>query len=102
MSLVRLEALASKHQLQNFGTLATTPEDDIGTGTLMLLGPSEPGFWSHVTAEPEFDDNAPDPLDRWSRRSITDIARQVGGRAYFPFGLPHRPFVAWALRSGHA
>ena len=102
MSLATLEALASGHHLENFGTLAARPEDQIGRGTLVLLGPAEPGFWAHVTAEPEFKDGSPDPMDRWSRRVVAQIARRVGGTALFPFGTPVRPFVSWALRSGRA
>lgn len=72
-----------------------------GTGTLLLLGPGEPGFWSRVTASPEFADGAADPLDRWSRRVIGDLARALGGTALFPFGgPPWLPFLDWATRSG--
>lgn len=74
-----------------------------GTGTLVLLGPAEPGFWAHVTAGPEFADGRPDPLDRWSRRVIGRLACGLGGKALFPFGgPPWQPFHAWALRSGRA
>ena len=69
--------------------------------TLLLLGPSEGGFWDHVRQQEEFLDAAPDPLDRWSRRTITALAAHYGGQAYFPFGgPPHRPFHRWALQSG--
>jgi ferredoxin len=72
-------------------------------GTLALLSPDEPGFWPHVEASPEFRDGAPDPLDRWSRRTIEALAAKVGGMAVFPFGgPPWHPFFAWALRSGRA
>ena len=29
-------------------------------------------------------------------------ADAIGGRAFFPFGTPHQPFLRWALRSGRA
>lgn len=102
MSIAELEALASGHCLENFGCLPALPQDAVGSGTLVLLGPAEPGFWKHVTAQREFADGAPDPMDRWSKRVISDIAVQIGGTALFPFGTPHRPFVSWALRSGRA
>lgn len=74
-----------------------------GTRTLVLLGPAEPGFWAHVTAQPEWADGRPDPLDRWSERAVGAIARACGARALFPFGgPPHHPFHTWALRSGRA
>ena len=38
-----------------------------------------------------------DPLDRWSRRLIERLARELGGRALFPFGgPPFLPFQRWA------
>jgi ferredoxin len=74
-----------------------------GTRTLVLIGPREPGFWAHMTAQPEWADGAPDPIDRWSRRVIGRLACDLGGKALFPFGgPPWHPFQAWALRSGRA
>jgi hypothetical protein len=74
-----------------------------GTNTLILLGPGEPGFWAHVTATPEFLDNAPDPLDRWSRRTIETWASELDATAMFPFGLPpYRPFIRWAEETGRS
>lgn len=72
-----------------------------GGETVLLLSPDEPGFWAHVTAQPEFRDDAADPLDRWSARVIGALATDLGGRAVFPFGAPpFAPFYSWALRSG--
>lgn len=99
--LADLERRAEPEHLEVLGALNVTAEDGVGhSGTLCLLGPHEPGFWSHVTAAPEFAEGAPDPMDRWSSRVIGSIAQDVGGEALFPFGDPVRPFVSWALRSG--
>lgn len=102
MSLAALREKVSEHFLADFGTLAAHPRDGIGEGTLVLLGPAEPGFWPHVTAQPEFIDGRPDPLDRWSRRVIHALALAVNGTAYYPFGEPLRPFFSWAIESGRA
>ncbi|MDG4650227.1 ferredoxin [Roseibacterium sp. SDUM158017] len=88
-----------------FGAFHPGPDDHApdGVETLLLLGPGEPGFWAHVTSEPEFTDGAPDPMDRWSRRVIGGMACDLGGKALFPFaGPPWHPFIAWAKRSGRA
>ena len=70
-----------------------------GTRALLMLGPSEPGFWAHLTAQPEW--GGPDPVDRWSRRVIGRIACDLGAKALFPFGgPPYHPFYQWALRTG--
>jgi len=91
-----------RDQLVVLGGFVTGPDENLpqNTATLLLLGPLEPGFWPHVTAQPEFD-GAPDPLDRWSKRVIEALAKEWAGVALFPFGgPPHHPFHRWALRSG--
>ncbi|WP_406647639.1 ferredoxin [Aliisedimentitalea scapharcae] len=41
------------------------------------------------------------PIDRWSKRVIGTLAKQMGAQAHYPFGgPPHAPFVSWALDSG--
>lgn len=70
-----------------------------GTRTLLMLGPAAPGFWAHLTAQPEWGDA--DPVDRWSRRVIGRLACDLGAKALFPFGgPPYHPFYQWALRTG--
>lgn len=97
--------IAARHRLAIFGGFHPLPEDGLpaDTSTLLLLGHAEPGFWPHVTAEPEFTDGRADPLDRWSRRIIGRMACDLRAKAHFPFGgPPWKPFMRWALRSGRA
>lgn len=108
LSPINLSALDDRlrtHQLQVMGGfLCEAEEPDLpdGTRTLILVGPREPGFWPHITTQPEWD-GAPDPIDRWSRRVIGGLACDLGAKALFPFGgPPWRPFQSWALRSGAA
>lgn len=92
------------HWLAVLGGFAPEPNDGSlppGTRTLLLLGPAEPGFWPHLTAQPEWQDGQPDPVDRWSRRVIGRLACDLGGKALFPFGgPPWHPFTRWALQTG--
>jgi len=100
-----IAAWMGPHRLGVFGAFHLTPDDGLPEGlqTLILLGPEEPGFWAHLTGQPEWRDGEPDPVDRWSRRVIGTLACDLGGKAYFPFGgTPYRPFFQWALRSGRA
>jgi hypothetical protein len=100
---VSLTDTLAAHHLTVLGGFHPTDEDAAppGTQTLLMLGPLEPGFWAHVTAEPEWQDGEADPLDRWSRRVIGRIACDLGGKALFPFGgKPYHPFHRWALRTG--
>jgi len=78
----------------------TAPHED---GTVVLLGPEGSSFWAILKASSEWRDGQPHPVDRWSRRVITDFASNIGGRAVFPFGgPPHAPFFTWAAASGRA
>jgi hypothetical protein len=56
--------------------------------------------WNAFAASPEASDGFADPLDRWSRRLIESLARELGGRALFPFGgPPFLPFQRWTQRA---
>jgi hypothetical protein len=104
MTLDEIADRAAKQWLMVMGAFSPGAGDGLPAdiATLVLLGPAEPGFWAHVTAEPEWD-GAPDPVDRWSRRVIGRMACDLGGKAYFPFGgPPWRPFIRWAQRTGRA
>ncbi len=94
---------AARDHLDIFGAFHTAPEDGCTPGTMILLSPLEPGFWTHVSCAPEFSDGAPDPIDRWSSRVVGALAETLGGSAHFPFGgPPYAPFIAWAKRTGRA
>ncbi len=102
MTLDAINDALRPHTLAVLGGFHAIPADALpkGTRTLLLIGPAEPGFWAHVTAQPEWD-GAPDPIDRWSRRVIGHLACGPGAKALFPFGgPPYKPFQAWALRTG--
>jgi hypothetical protein len=102
MNLTAVADRAARDHLADFGAFHTNEADGLGAATLVLLAPLEPGFWDHVSGQPEFGDGESDPLDRWSIRAITRIAGEFGGTALFPFGEPVQPFITWALRSGRA
>lgn len=75
-----------------------TPE---GCKTLLMLGPDEPSFWPAFNNSPEWQDGAPDPMDRWSGRVIGSWASDIEATPLYPFGgPPFEPFYSWALRTG--
>lgn len=68
--------------------------------TVILVGNTGSTFWSVFRRSPEFRDGLAHPLDRWSERVITGLARELGGHAVFPFkGPPFYPFQQWARRA---
>ena len=72
-----------------------------GDSTITLIGPDEPAFWSIFITSPEYKDDQPAPMDRWSRRVIGDLAETFKAEALFPFrGPPYAPFFTWAKQTG--
>lgn len=68
--------------------------------TLVLVGFTGRESWAGFVSSPEATDGKPDPLDRWSRRTIGAIATTFGATALFPFdGPPWAPFQRWAQKA---
>lgn len=72
-----------------------------GDHTITLIGPDEPQFWDIFCTSPEYHDGVDAPLDRWSKRVITEIAARFDAEPLFPFGgPPFAPFFTWAKQTG--
>lgn len=72
-SISALTLRLAEARLEVLGGFTVAEDEDglpAGTRTLLMLGPAEPGFWPHLTTQPEWQDRQPDPVDRWSRRVI--------------------------------
>ncbi len=83
------------------GAFHPEPDDGVPDGlrTLVLLGPADMVMWTAYRGSAVSHDGLPDPLDRWSRRVIGQLAEQLGAVALFPFdGPPWHPFQRWASR----
>jgi hypothetical protein len=71
-----------------------------GVETIVLLGMAGREGWQAFAASPEARDGRADPLDRFSRRAISVLARRFAATALFPFdGPPYHPFQQWAARA---
>ena len=101
-----LEAAVTAAGLVARGVIRVTPEDALGDivpgrpiVSVLLVGWRGRAGWAAFAASGERRDGAADPLDRWSRRVIGEIAAAQGGRALFPFeGPPWWPFQRWGMR----
>ena len=85
------------------GELQVTDDDPVPkeAQSILLLGPDEPNFWKIFKDSDEFSDRKANPLDRWSKRIIDNIAVKNDCSPLYPFGgQPYKPFFSWALRSG--
>ena len=70
------------------------------TDGTILVG-AGPEMWPIFTTSQEYDDGRKDPLDRWSKRILSDLASANGWETIFPSdGPPFAPFIAWAKASG--
>ena len=52
--------------------------------TIVLAGMAGRDGWNAFAASPEASDGLADPLDRWSRRLIESLARELGGEGAVP------------------
>ena len=64
----------------------------------MLVGSKEPFFWDVFKKSSEYRDNKENPLDRWSKKTIDEIAIKSNSRSFFPFEAPFQPFIDWAKK----
>jgi len=74
--------------------------DGAPAGTLVLVGWTGGAQWPAFAASAEFGDGRPDPLDRWTRRTLGAAAARLGAVVLHPGeGPPFLPFQRWAMRA---
>lgn len=100
--LDRITGTIAPHGLTISGAFHPPTNDPSDAKTLVLLSPNAE-FWAVFITDPEYTDNKPNPIDRWSTRIITTLAAELSARPQFPFGgPPYSPFLHWAKQSGRA
>lgn len=90
-----------RHGLTAVGAFHPVVGDAVPEGirTLVLVGPRGGSLWPVFSASPEYRDDRPDPLDRWSRRVLDAVGAEFRARTLYPFdGPPWLPFPHWAAR----
>ncbi len=88
------------NRLDEFGLLELGRQS-FEAGLRILVGNAGSRFWPVFSQSAEFTDGKSDPLDRWSKRVGTDLAKRLGARVVFPFeGPPYPPFLEWASSTG--
>ena len=78
------------HPLEDDGAL-------LDTQTLFMIGNAGPEMWRAFSKR---NVTIPNPLDVWTRESLTPIAKAVDAHVVFPFdGPPFYPFQHWATQA---
>ena len=102
MKMKQIQSTILDHGLDIYGAFHPDTDDMSLAGTLVLLGPSA-NFWDVFSTSEIYQDEQPDPIDRWSLKVISKIADDLHAKAIFPFGgPPYAPFMNWAKASGQA
>jgi hypothetical protein len=90
----RLNNQAAQHGLFVMG------HTNVDKDTLILIG-ADRSFWTVFTQSNEYSDGHANPIDRWSKRIIDQIAADCDGHATYPSdGPPYAPFISWATATG--
>ena len=76
-------------------------ESRAGQAPALLIGNRGGAMWQAFSAAPEFRDDAPHPLDRWTARVVGAAAAGLRPphETLFPFGPTLWPFQRWARRA---
>ena len=58
----------------------------------VMIGNFGGAMWEALRVSPEFSDGLPNPMNRWTEREMTALARDLGAHSIFPFDKPYWPF----------
>ena len=98
--LQTIQRMLNKKSLDIVGSFNPDRSDNVcyKLRTILLVGPKEPFFWDVFKKSSEYRDNKESPLDRWSKKTIAEIAIKSNSRSFFPFEAPFQPFIDWAKK----
>jgi ferredoxin len=98
--LQTIQRMLNKKSLDIVGSFNPDRSDNVCSKlrTILLVGPKEPFFWDVFKKSSEYRDNKENPLDRWSKKTIDEIAIKSNSRSFFPFEAPFQPFIDWAKK----
>lgn len=58
----------------------------------LLVGNAGSDMWSIFSESSEFNDGHRDPMNRWTKRVLDELASDIGARVVYPFDQPYWPF----------
>ena len=99
-TLLSIQRMLDKKSLDIVGYFNPDGSDNVCSKvrTILLIGPKEPYFWDVFKKSSEYKNKKENPLDRWSKKTIEEIAIKFDARSFFPFEEPFQPFITWAQK----
>ncbi len=99
-TLRTIQRMLNKKSLDIVGSFNPERSDNVCSKvrTILLVGPKESFFWDVFKKSSEYRENEENPLDRWSKKTIEEIAIKLNARSFFPFEAPFQPFIDWAKK----
>ncbi|SIQ92450.1 Ferredoxin [Rhizobium sp. RU33A] len=104
--LATLDARLAEHGLAPRGLLRFGQEDQAPlladsapAEAVLLIGVVGGATWPHFERwrTAQADHGGADPLDRWSKTVIDQVAEEIGAQACYPSEAPYQPFQRWAM-----
>ncbi len=103
MNYSEIERRINKAHLRCCGGFYPDPSDEIDETieTVIIVGNAgnqkSYDFWSVFAAD---QNNGTDPLENWTRETLSKIAKDLNADALYPFdGPPYIPILTWAQRA---
>ena len=86
-TLRTVQRILNKNSLDIVGYFNPDGSDNVCSKvrTILLIGPKEPYFWDVFKKSREYKDNKENPLDKWLKKTIEEIAIKLKARSFFPF-----------------
>ena len=83
--LLSVQRILDKKSLNIVGYFNPNGSDNVCSKvrTILLIGPKELYFWDVFKKSREYKDNKENPLDRWSKKTIEEIAIKFDARSFF-------------------
>jgi len=94
-----------EHGLVCFGGLEISADEcafdseDLTGKWGLLVGNVSRDMWQVFSKSPEYVDGYKDPMNRWTKRVLDDVAGLLGARVVYPFDEPYWPFQRLAQKA---
>ena len=104
-NIASLSEVLAEYGLKLFGGLelsanecAQGHEALIGRKAL-LIGNAGSDMWAQFSKSNEYADGKLDPMNRWTKRLLDGVLKQLGSRVVYPFDEPYWPFQRLAQKA---